>query len=92
VARSNNWATGKRRAEALVTEMARNYGLTRDQVTLSWKPDRGEAPVERGERVRASVAVEVPAVAFPWGGGAGEWRIGSEKVVTADLYRSRDAG
>ena len=92
VARSNNWGTGKRRAEALVAEMGRNYGLTRDQITLTWEPDRGEAPVERGERVRASVAVEVPAVAFPWGGGAGEWRIPAEKVVTADLYRSRDAG
>ncbi|MGH2687276.1 MAG: hypothetical protein ACRDKW_00490 [Actinomycetota bacterium] len=92
VARSSNWATGKRRAEALVAEMAGNYGLEREQITVEWRPDRGEAPVERGERVRAAVAVEVPAVAFPWGGDAGAWRVTAEKTVTADLYRSRDGG
>lgn len=90
VARSSNWGTGKRRAEALVAEMTANYGLAREQITLTWEPDRGDTPVERGEEVRAAVAVEVPAVAFPWGGEAGEWRTRAEKTATADLYRSRD--
>lgn len=90
VARSGNWATGKRRAEALVAEMAANYGLGRDQITLTWEPDRGDAPVERGEEVRAVVTIEVPAVAFPWGGEAGEWRTRAAKTATADLYRSHD--
>jgi hypothetical protein len=92
VARSRNWGTGKARAGALVSAMATNYGLTPDKIHVTWDPDRGEALVERGEQVRVIVTVDVPAVAFPWGGEAGEWKTTAEHTATADLYQSRDAG
>lgn len=89
LARSSSWPAGKARAEQIVEEMARNYGLRGNEpVQLTWDPDRGGAPVERGEMVTAVVRVPAPAVLIPGLGYIGRWDLTVRHSEIVDRYRS----
>ena len=89
LARSSSWPSGKARAEQVVEEMARNYGLRNDEpVEISWEPDREGAPVERGEKVTAVVSVPTPGVFVPGLGYIGRWDLTVRHTEIVDRYRS----
>lgn len=89
LARSSTWPSGKARAEQIVDEMARNYGLRSDEpVQLTWEPDRQGASVERGERVTAVVSVPTPGVFVPGLGYIGRWDLTARHTEIVDRYRS----
>ena len=89
LARSTGWPTGRARAEQIVDEIARNYGLRGDDsLRLTWEPDRGTARVDRGEKVTAVVRVPVPGVFVPGVGSIGRWELTVRHTETVDRYRS----
>lgn len=89
LARSSDWPAGKARAEAIVEEMARNYGLHEDEsMRLTWEPDRGAARVDRGEKVTAVVEVATPGLFVPGLGFIGRWDLTVRHSETVDRYRS----
>jgi hypothetical protein len=88
VVRAPDWPTGKRRAELIVQEMAANYKVDPEGVRVQWEPDAGEAPLTRGQQVRAVVTVQVPT--FPIAGLAGvaSWEMTVTHTEVVDRYGS----
>ncbi len=78
---------------ALVDEMATNYGLTPDEYRVGWcgaTPEasgNGDCLFGRGDVVSVVVEVWVPLVNTPWGTIGGIW-IGRSHNEVIDLYRS----
>ena len=80
---SDDWAQGAADAQAVVDEIAANYDLDPDDLTLQLEGD-----LARGGTVTAHVTVNVPAAAIPLLGGIGGFQRTSSHTEHVDQYRS----
>ena len=68
----------------LVRELATNLGIDADDVVVSVNEQ-----VDRGERMRATVTIRMPAISVPGIGTVGQWHWTTSNAVRIDAYRSR---
>jgi Flp pilus assembly protein TadG len=80
---SDSWDQGAADAQAVVDEIAANYDLDPDDLTLHLDGD-----LTRGGTVTAQVTVRVPAAAIPLLGGIGSFDRTVSHTEQVDQYRS----
>jgi hypothetical protein len=83
VVNADTWDQGAADAQAAVNEVAANYDLGTDDLTLHL-----DGSLERGAEVTATVTVDVPAIGLPLVGGIGSFSKSVSHTETVDQWRS----
>lgn len=83
LALADDTAAGAHAGAVLVDEIARNHGVDPADVSLSY-----DGTATRGNRVRATVSVQLPALVFPGIGSLGTVRWSTHHSELVDQFRT----